>query len=264
VGQFKTLDGAYCYPLTVQDAHSRFLLDCKGMAGLDMDAVIRRFDRLFSHLGLPEAIRTDNGHPFASSTGLGRLSRLSVFFVKLGIRPEFIQPGKPQQNGHHERMHRTLKARTTRPPAQSLRAQQRRFDSFSRIYNEERPHEALGQATPASIYTLPERPRPDDFIELSDPAHFELRQVSQDATLRWRCRKVAVSHILKREIVGLEETCDGVWSVYFGPVQLGWLNEKDGRIMDTLGADRTRQTVNDQPRTICKGSGNWFSFAVYN
>lgn len=118
-------------------------------------------------------------------------------------------------------MQRTLKPRTTRPPAKKLRAQQRRFDSFSRIYNEERPHEALGQATPSSISTLPERPRPDVFIELSYPAHFEFRQVSQDATLRWKCRKVAVSHILNREIVGLEETCDGVWSVYFGPVHPG-------------------------------------------
>lgn len=137
-------------------------------------------------------------------------------------------------------MHRTLKAQTTRPPARNLRAQQRRFDTFSRIYNEERPHEALGQTTPASTYTPPERPRPDGFIELSYPAHFEVRLVSQDATMRWKSRKVAVSHILKRETVGLEEIDDGVWSIYFGPVHLGWLDEKDGRIMDTLGAHRTR------------------------
>lgn len=140
-GHFRTGDGLYCYPLTVTDNYSRYLLGCQALAGTTHDASKAVFTRLFEHYGLPSRIRTDNGVPFAAPA-LGRLSRLSVWWIKLGVLPELIEPGQPQQNGRHERMHRTLKAETTKPPAASSRAQQRRFDAFVREYNEERPHEA--------------------------------------------------------------------------------------------------------------------------
>lgn len=179
-GEFKTLDGRYCFPLTIQDGYSRFLLDCHGLLRLDLQATLRRFTQLFRTHGLPNRIRCDNGHPFASRA-LGRLSQLSVAWIKLGIVPEFIQPGKPQQNGRHERMHRTLGESTARPPAKDLRTQQRRFNVFRETFNQIRPHEALGQETPASHYTASTRPCPQRPSPLEYPSHFELRLVSQTA-----------------------------------------------------------------------------------
>ena len=149
-GQFKTGDGVYCYPLTIQDGHSRFLLECRGLLSPTIEATKRVFKRVFKTYGLPDRIRTDNGTPFASMA-LARLSRLSAWWVRLGITPELIEPGKPQQNGRHERMHRTLKAHTARPPAASLRAQQRRFDAFRAEFNRERPHEALQMSVPQEL-----------------------------------------------------------------------------------------------------------------
>jgi len=151
-GQFKTGDGRYCYPLTVADGFSRYLLGCQGLSSTAVAEAKPVFTRLFKEYGLPKRIRTDNGVPFATNT-LARLSRLSAWWVRLGIVPEFIEPGKPQQNGRHERMHKTLKAETTRPPANSLRAQQRKFDHFREEFNNERPHEALDQQTPADCYS---------------------------------------------------------------------------------------------------------------
>jgi len=237
-GEFRTGDHKLCFPLTVQDGHSRFLFACEGMLRLHLEATLRRFRRLFQEYGLPQRIRTDNGHPFASRAIAG-LSKLSIWWISLGILPELIQPGKPQQNGRHERMHLTLKRRTASPPAVSLPAQQRAFNRFRRVYNYERPHEALQMETPASVYRPSERPftaRPE---ALEYPGHFELRRVSGDSTLRWSRRKVFVSSLLKGHVVGLEQIADGVWSVYFGPVHLGWLDETDYRIMDVL--DRVRR-----------------------
>jgi len=141
-----------CYPLTVQDAHSRFLLDCRGLVSPNVEATMRTFRRLFRTYDLPERIRTDNGQPFASPITLGRLSRLSVWWIELGIAPELIQPGMPQQNGRHERMHRTLKREATKPPRPHLRAQQQAFNTFRRIFNHERPHQALDQHAASSRY----------------------------------------------------------------------------------------------------------------
>jgi transposase InsO family protein len=145
-GQFKTRDGVYCYPLTVSDGFSRYLLGCQGLRSPCEELSRPVLTRLFEEFGLPWIIRTDNGSPFAS-TALGRLSRLSVWWIRLGIEPELIEPASPAQNGRHERMHKPLKAETARPPAGSLSAQQARFNRFRREYNEERPHEALGQRT---------------------------------------------------------------------------------------------------------------------
>jgi transposase InsO family protein len=208
-GQFHTLDGTLCYPLTVQDGHSRFLLECKSLPGQTLTLTTPRFKRLFRTYGLPDFMLTDNGFPFASNA-LGRLSQLSVYFVTLGITPAFIEPGKPQQNGRHERMHRTLKRHTAKPPRASLPAQQRAFNDFRRIYNEERPHEALDQQTPASVYEPSLRPFPRRLPEITYPDHFELRLVSQDSTIRWNGQKVFVSHLLGRLTVGLEEVGNGV------------------------------------------------------
>lgn len=147
-GQFKTGDGIYCYPLTVTDGYSRYLLGCQALYSTAVAGAKPVFTRLFKEYGLPQRIRTDNGVPFATNT-LARLSALSAWWVRLGVLPELIEPGKPQQNGRHERMHRTLKAEATRPPAGNLAAQQRKFNRFRAEYNEERPHEALDQQTPA-------------------------------------------------------------------------------------------------------------------
>jgi transposase InsO family protein len=149
-GQFKTGDGRYCYPLTVTDDFSRYLLGCQGLLDTSVDGAKPVFTRLFREFGLPRRIRTDNGVPFATHT-LARLSRLSAWWVRLGVMPEFIEPGKPQQNGRHERMHRTLKAEATRPARASCLSQQRRFNTFRAEFNDERPHEALDMQTPDSL-----------------------------------------------------------------------------------------------------------------
>lgn len=238
-GEFRLGDGTMCYPLTVTDGCTRFLIECYGLQRLEIEATLRRFERIFREYGLPERIRTDNGHPFASQA-IARLSQLSVYWVQLGITPELIRPGKPQDNGRHERMHKTLKKRTARPPRSNLRAQQRRFDEFRRVFNDERPHEALDLDTPASHYSPSPRPYPKHLEPLTYPGHFEVRRVSQDSTIRWHSEKVFVSHLLGRLEVGLEEVGDGVWSVFFGPIHLGWLDEADYRIMDVQGRRRRR------------------------
>ena len=238
-GEFRLKDGSMCYPLTVADGCTRFIIECYGLERLETVATLRRFKRLFREYGLPDRIRTDNGHPFAS-TAIARLSQLSVLWVQLGITPELIRPGKPQDNGRHERMHRTLKARTANPPRSNLRAQQRCFNDFRRVFNNERPHEALDLDTPAAHYSPSLRPFPKHLEPLTYPAHFEVRRVSQDSTIRWNARKVFVSHLLSRLEVGLEEIGEGVWSVLFGPLHLGWLDEADYRIMDIQGRRRRR------------------------
>jgi transposase InsO family protein len=233
-GQFKTGDGQYCYPLTVADGYSRYLLGCQALASTRVADAKPVFTRLFQAFGLPKRIRTDNGVPFATHT-LARLSQLSAWWVRLGILPELIEPGHPQQNGRHERMHRTLKAETTRPAAATRRAQQGRFDRFRAEFNEERPHEALDLRTPASVYTPSPRPMPTPLLPLEYPDRFEVRYVSANGGIRWNRRWVNVSITCVGEYVGLEEIDDGVWNVYFGPLKLGRLLEKHMRIEDTLG-----------------------------
>ena len=238
-GQFKTGDGRYCYPLTVTDGFSRYLLGCQGLgstAGAEAQPV---FTRLFKEYGLPLRIRTDNGVPFATTT-LARLSKLSAWWVRLGILPEFIEPGRPDQNGRHERMHRTLKAATTRPAAGSLGAQQRRFNGFREEFNHERPHEALDHQTPATCYHPSPRPMPDRLPPLEYPDRFEVRYVSANGGIRWNRRWVNVSTVCVGEYVGLEEIDDGIWNVYFGPLRLGRLLERHMRIEDAYGRLKRR------------------------
>lgn len=233
-GQFRTGDGLYCYPLTVTDGFSRYLLGCQALPSTAVAGAKPVFTRLFKEYGLPKRIRTDNGVPFATNT-LARLSALSAWWVRLGVLPELIEPGKPQQNGRHERMHRTLKAEATRPPAGSLPAQQRKFNRFREEYNDERPHEALDQQTPASIYEASPREMPARLPPLEYPDRFEVRYVSANGGIRWNSDWVNVSIVCAGEFVGLEEIDDGLWNVYFGPLKLGRLHERHMRIEDEYG-----------------------------
>ncbi len=238
-GQFKTRDSLYCYPLTVTDGFSRYLLGCEARLSTCCADVKPEFVKLFREFGLPRRIRTDNGVPFATTT-LARLSALSAWWVRLGILPELIEPGKPQQNGRHERMHRTLKAETTLPPAANLRAQQRAFNRFREEFNHERPHEALDMNTPASRYVPSSRPMPHTLPPLEYPAHFETRYVSANGGIRWNTRWVNVSSTCVGEYVGLEEIDNGVWNVFFGPLKLGRLLEEHMRIEDEYGKLKRR------------------------
>ena len=233
-GQFPTRDGRLCYPLTIADGASRYLLACRALRSVKTRDTQPFFERAFREYGLPERIRTDNGVPFAT-IALGRLSPLSVWWLRLGIRPELIQPGHPEQNGRHERMHRTLKAETQRPPAGNRGAQQRAFDRFRHTFNEERPHEALGQRPPATVYQASPRQFPDRLPPLEYPAHWQVRRVSRNGGIRWHNHWVNVSHVLGEEYIAFEETGDGLWDVHFGPVVLGRFHEPLLRIEDANG-----------------------------
>lgn len=228
-GQFKLGNGQWCYPLTVMDHHSRYLLGCHGIGSTGTKEARTRFTKLFRQYGLPRRIRTDNGVPFASRATAG-LSSLSIWWIRLGISPERIKPGKPQQNGRHERMHRTLKRATIKPAAASFSAQQRRFDKFREEYNQERPHEALEQTTPASHYQPSPRAYPKKLPVIEYPDYFVIKPVRSSGVIYAYNGQIYVSHLLSGESVGMEEVDDGVWDIYFGPVRLGEfdLREKKG------------------------------------
>jgi transposase InsO family protein len=225
-GEFLTRDHRYCYPLTIADGCSRYLLVCRGQFSTAYLSARTTFRAAFREFGLPLQILTDNGGPFASCAIAG-LSRLSAWWIKLGIHPIRIEPGKPAQNGRHERMHRTLKADTTRPPASNLAAQQRRFERFRRCYNEERPHQGLEGQVPAALYHPSSRTFPEREPELSYPGHFKVLKVCANGCLKWHNRYIFVSTVLSGEILGLEPFDDGIWSVHFGSVLLGRIDERD-------------------------------------
>lgn len=224
-GQFKTADGQYCYPLTVTDHFSRVLLVCRGLLSVKTADAKPVFRALFRSVGLPDAIRTDNGTPFAS-TGIHGLSGLNVWWMQLGIVHQRIPPSSPQENGTHERMHRELKRETTRPVATSLRAQQRRFDAFRRRYNHERPHEGIGDRTPASLWVPSLRAYPERITPPLYPAHMEVRRVSTAGTFRLHARQPFLSHALQNEYIGLEEVADGIWNIVYYSTLLGKIDER--------------------------------------
>ena len=234
-GWLRTGDGTRCDPFTVTDADSRYLLDCRIVAPTH-DGVFPAMERLLREHGLPRAIRSDNGPPFAS-TGAAGLTRLSVHWLKLGIALERIEPGKPQQNGRHERMHATLKAQTTRPPAANPAAQQMRFDSFRHEFNTDRPHEALGQATPASRWQPSPRPYPTRIEDLVYPADHAVRRVRSSGEIKWGGNLVFVSEALIGEPVGIAETENGDFVVRFAGLDLG-LIERAGTKMRRFTAPR--------------------------
>jgi transposase InsO family protein len=229
-GEFRTRDAAWCYPLTVMDGCSRYLLACQALRSTASGPAQAVLTRVFREYGLPTRIRSDNGVPFAGPTALARLSRLSVWWIRLGIQPERIQPGCPAQNGRHERMHRTLKRGTARPPAGNQAAQQRRFAAWRREYNEERPHAALAAVTPAMVYVPSTRVFPATLSPVTYPGHFDTRHVMSNGCMKWRGCLVSVSAVLVHEEIGLEELADGIWAVHFGPVRLGTFDERLGRI----------------------------------
>lgn len=223
-GQFRLSSGELCYPLTAQDVLSRYVIGSTALGSTAAVPVQIAFSRHFEEFGLPLVIRSDNGVPFASPSAIGRLSKLSVWWIRLGIRPERIEPAQPQQNGTHERMHKTLKAEATRPPGSSLSEQQLRFDRFRREYNDERPHESLNQETPASRYSASPRGFPSCLPELIYPGHFEVRTVTESGAINFRSRRFQLSTALTTQQIGLEETEDDMWTVSFGPLLLGTLH----------------------------------------
>lgn len=225
-GQFLTGAGVWCYPLTIMDHASRFLLACHSMSSTNLVDTQAVFTRVFRENGLPERIRTDNGVPFASK-GRGGLSQLSIWWLRLGIIPERIAPGRPEQNGRHERMHRTLKSTLPTPPAIAWAAQQKHFDRFVQHYNYERPHEALEQKTPASCYVPSPRPFPEKLPEMVYQSHIESQRVDCSGIVNMRGFRIYVGYVLKHQIVGFEEIEDGIWEVIFGPVILGRIDMRD-------------------------------------
>jgi len=219
-GWFKTGDGRRCEPLTISDAHSRYLLRCQALQETGYPIVRGLFEATFREYGLPRAIRTDNGTPFASRGILG-LSRLSVWWIKLGIVPERIEPGQPQQNGRHERMHGTLKAETARPPKATRRSQQRRFDRFRREYNHERPHEALGMRCPGEVYSRSPKPYPERLGPVDYPSGLPVRRVQKHGEFYWHGHGVFLGEALANECVGFEPLDGRYWTLYFSALALG-------------------------------------------
>ncbi len=223
-----TGDRQRCDPLTISDAMSRYLLRCQAVAQTDGEHVRPVFDAAFCEFGLPLAIRSDNGPPFAS-VGAGGLSRLAGWWIKLGVRPERIEPGKPTQNGRHERMHRTLKADAADPPAATLAEQQRRFDEFRAVYNHERPHEALDFETPAALYRASDRAYPCALREPDYPDDCAVRRVRSNGVIKWAGDLIFVSEALVGEPVAIEETEAGELRVRYADVELEFL-DKSGRL----------------------------------
>jgi putative transposase len=222
-GDFGLKNGVRCFPLTITDNFSRYLLECRALTGIDTQPARRVFERVFREFGLPHAIRTDNGAPFACNRGLG-FSALSLWWLRLGIRPERISLGQPQQNGRHERMHRTLKAETVLPPALNLLVQQRRFNSFRKGFNEERPHEALRMETPASVYRPSTRPYPSKLLPLQYPSSYEVRPVASNGWISFRACQYRISKALRGENLGLEQLDDHRFRLWLGPLELGTID----------------------------------------
>ena len=235
-GWFLTGDGTHCEPLTLADAHSRYLLRCQALAKSDTAHVWPVIDAAFREFGLPERLRSDNGPPFAS-TGAGGLSQFAVRVIKAGVTPERIAPGKPQQNGRLERLHLTLLQDTAKPPARSLREQLDRFGVFQRLYNEERPHAALANATPAEHYAASPRRFDGVLREPEYPAGHEVRRVRSNGEIKWRGNLVHVNGALYGEPVGLVEAADGSWRVSYGPIALGLIAHGGDRLRKSTRQD---------------------------
>jgi transposase InsO family protein len=224
-GQFRLGCGDYCYPFTLTDNYSRYLLSCRGLEHPAYKPTMDCFEKAFREYGLPNAIRTDNGVPFAS-TGIRGLSKLSIWFIKLGILPERIEKGHPEQNGRHERMHRTLKAEATKPPQYSMAAQQRVFDWFCDYFDNDRPHEAWGQKTPASKYKKSNRKYPNKLPDIEYPEHYQIRRIHQGGSLKWGNKEMYFSSVLAGEYVGLTEVDNGLWTIYLSFYPVAILDER--------------------------------------
>lgn len=234
-GHFRTGDRKYCYPLTVVDSFSRFIIGCTALPAPSLEQTWPAFERVFREYGLPRAILSDNGTPF-SSNSVKRLSRLSVRWIRLGIEPRLIEPGKPQQNGRLERMHSDLKKQVCRSPAATVRRQQTPFDVFVEEFNSIRPHEALGQIPPARVYTPSERTYPKKLPEIEYPASLATRRVRSSGEIRWDGQWFFLSDSLVGEHVAFEPVDDETFIVRFASLELGYYSAREKR----LHLDRAR------------------------
>lgn len=241
-GHFRTKDGRRCNPLTISDHASRYLLCCRHVDRMDHDSARKWFERTFRRYGLPEVIRTDNGAPF-SSIGLGGLSRLSYWWIRLGIWPERIEPGHPEQNGRHERMHKTLKTYTASPPAATLSAQQKRFNTFRQEYNHQRPHTALAMQTPSDYYVRSERESPSRMPEIHYPDPMRIRRVKGSGEIKLFSKFLYVSQSLAGEWVGIEQTDEDSSRLWYCSYVLGHIDHRNWRIKTTKST-----------RIICPGT----------
>ena len=232
-GWFRTRDGERIDPLTISDAYSRYLLRCQAVKASDTASVQAICEAAFREYGMPRAMRTDNGPPFAAR-GVAGLSRLALWWMKLGIVPERIAAGHPEQNGRHERMHRTLKAETATPPAANRRQQQRAFDGFRREYNQQRPHEALAMATPASCYAPSSRAYPARVPEPEYDSSLRVRRVYPHGQFFWRGHDVFLGKALAGERIGLQAMDDRYWLIYFASTPIAYLDEEKKKITETL------------------------------
>jgi transposase InsO family protein len=235
-GWFRTGDGARCEPLSLSDLASRYVLRLQAFPRIDGEQVWPIIEAAFFEFGLPRVMRSDNGAPFAS-TAVGGLSRLGVRLIKAGVVPERIKPGRPQQNGRHERLHLTLKQDTASPPAATLRAQQQRFDDFRTIFNEERPHEALSQTPPAHHYDPPPRPYSGRLRQPDYGCDQTVRRVRDNGCIKWHGRELFISQALTGEPVGLHETDDGQFEVNYGPIILGTIHQDSKFTARKAGTD---------------------------
>lgn len=228
-GHFKTGDSSRCNPLTISDYASRYLLCCRHLDHMSYEPVKMRFERVFREYGLPEVIRTDNGTPFASR-GLGGLSRLSYWWIRLGIHPERIEPGHPEQNGRHERIHKTLKDHTARPPAKTIVQQQRRFNEFCVEYNKHRPHEALEMQTPSECYSGSTRLFPSRLPEAIYPDHMHVRKVYQHGDIHHLGKRLFITESLRVEYVGIEQVDEDVSMLWYFSYLLGQIDHRKWQI----------------------------------
>ena len=225
-GKFLMGNNKYCHPLTIADSKSRFVFTAKGHHHERFEVAKREFTRVFKLFGLPKQIHTDNGAPFGSVRGIQRFTKLSYWFVELGIAPVFSDPGHPEQNGRHERMHRDLKAACAKPPAYSMGAQQRKLNRFVREYNEVRPHAALDLETPASVHEYSSTKYPEKIELYHYEEHLKPQYVTRNGCIRWKSNYwVYLARGLRGKYVGLEELGEGIWRVYYRGVFLGYFDE---------------------------------------
>lgn len=229
-GQFKTRDGLDCYPLTIVDQHTRYVLAVKALPSTRNRGVFPVFRRLFREFGLPRAIHSDNGTPFAT-TAIHGFSELNIWWLRLGIEHTRNEPGCPQHNAAHERMHRTLKRDTAMPPERNLAAQQRRFDGWRNEFNDLRPHEHLDDDTPAEHWEPSHRPMPKRLPKPEYPSSFEKRLVSKAGTFRLNNHQIFISHLLAGDYIGLEEIDSGIWSVVYYNTLIARIDEREGRLL---------------------------------
>ena len=229
-GQFKLGTNHYCYPLTITDNYSRYLLGCKCLKSPGKIDVKLYFEKVFKEYGLPNAIKTDNGTPFAS-VSIGGLSKLSIWWLKLGITPERIKPGHPEQNGRHERMHRTLKQETATPPQKNIVLQQKITNRFMTEYNEKRPHEALGKMRPIEVYQSSLRTYPRKLPEIEYEDTFVIRKVRHNGEVKFKNKNIYVGTVLSGEIIGLKEMSEDKWLIYFSTLNIGTMDVRKGKVL---------------------------------